>query len=80
MIIKLCRSLLYSVLPQQVTKEVMTFKELGGAMTHTKKSGMFYLMHTTVNTDSSTTNTNDCCCSTGVAHKAFENDVDALSQ
>ena len=24
---------------QQVTKEVVTFEELGGAMTHTKKSG-----------------------------------------
>ena len=25
--------------PQQVTKELVTFEELGGAMTHTKKSG-----------------------------------------
>ena len=37
---------------QEVTKEVVTDQELGGAMAHTKKSG--------------------------VAHKAFENDVHAL--
>ena len=28
---------------QQVTKEVVTFEELGGAMTHTKKSGMCFI-------------------------------------
>ena len=39
-------------LPQEVTNEVVTDQELGGAVTHTKKSG--------------------------VAHKAFENDVHAL--
>lgn len=37
---------------QEVTKEVVTDQELGGAVVHTKKSG--------------------------VAHKAFENDVHAL--
>ena len=40
------------LLPQEVTNEVVTDQELGGAVTHTKKSG--------------------------VAHKAFENDVHAL--
>jgi propionyl-CoA carboxylase beta chain len=39
---------------EEVTNEVVTDQELGGAITHTKKSG--------------------------VAHGAFENDVDALSQ
>ena len=39
---------------QQVTKEVVTFEELGGAATHSKKSG--------------------------VSHRAFANDIDALSQ
>ncbi len=42
----------FSSSPQEVTKEVVTDQELGGAMIHTKKSG--------------------------VAHKAFENDVHAL--
>lgn len=39
---------------QEVTNEVVTDQELGGAITHTKKSG--------------------------VAHKAFENDVHALGE
>jgi propionyl-CoA carboxylase beta chain len=39
---------------EQVTREVVTFEELGGAATHTRKSG--------------------------VAHRSFDNDVNALSQ
>ena len=39
---------------QEVTNESVSDQELGGAGTHTKKSG--------------------------VAHKAFENDIDALAQ
>lgn len=52
MVCVLSLSLLSLPHPQEVTNEVVTDQELGGAMTHTKKSG--------------------------VAHKAFENDVHAL--
>ena len=52
-----------------MTNEVVSEQELGGAMTHTKKSGdinkdVVVWFHVVI----------------GVAHKAFENDIDALSQ